>query len=405
VPSKRLLIVDDDVDVANLMARVARAATFETLTAYDAVDIENKVAQFNPDVLVLDLQMPGMDGVQLLNHLVEHAIRLPNMLVSGMGTRTLDTTAQVCKRLGLPLLGRLAKPFEIDAFQRLIEREPDPEPEVEDTPHINPQILATAINSGEIRPWYQPQVYVADGTLAGIEVLAHWISDDGAHIAPEVFVQMAEQSDLISPLTDRILLTAIEEIGDLCQLRGLPLDCRLSVNLSPDLLGDATLPDRVQAMVDNARFDPACLALEVTETGAMLRAEITLDVLTRLHLKGIELSMDDFGTGYTIVKHLYRLPYSEVKIDRSFVTEMNHSTEAQAIVRSIIQMAHGLGLHVVAEGVETLENMTSLRSMGCEIAQGFYIARPMPADALLTWLNSRSDPAAQVYGSTALANT
>ncbi|MDP6388391.1 MAG: EAL domain-containing protein, partial [Alphaproteobacteria bacterium] len=198
-------------------------------------------------------------------------------------------------------------------------------------------------------------------------------------LMPDEFIPLAEESGLISALTDFVLEEAIKQMR-LWRDDGLPMS--VAVNLAPQLLHQMDLPDRVGEMLKSHDMKGDNLILEITETAAMTDTTRTMDILTRFRIKDIGLSIDDFGTGYSSFVQLYRMPFSELKIDKSFVLDMHQDEEAEIIVRSIANLGHNLGLSLCAEGVETRESLDLLRSFGCEKMQGYLVSRPLEADAL-----------------------
>ena len=193
---------------------------------------------------------------------------------------------------------------------------------------------------------------------------------------PADFIPLAEQSGLILPLTWFVLNRALAQTKE---WQKLGLSLTVSVNVPAQMLNDLDFPNRVANTLEELDFPPGKLILEVTETGAMVDSAATIESLTRLRVKGIGLSIDDFGTGYSSLVELYRMPFNELKIDKSFVMECDHSVEARTIVEAIVGLGHKLGMSVCAEGVETEAVLRFLQELGCERAQGFLYSRPLPA--------------------------
>jgi EAL domain-containing protein (putative c-di-GMP-specific phosphodiesterase class I) len=243
--------------------------------------------------------------------------------------------------------------------------------------------LNEALEHGELVVFYQPKLALnghVDGKLEGVEALVRW-NDPlyGGLRAPDEFIPLAERTGLIEPLTWYVLDAAIAQTAA-WHARGMHFS--VSVNLPATMVNDMSLPDRVAGFLGDRGFPSGKLMLEVTETGAMVNSTTTIESLTRLRVKGIGLSIDDFGTGYSSLVELYRMPFSELKIDKSFVLDCDHDPEARTIVEAIVSLAHNLHLSVCAEGVETEQSLRLLRELGCEKAQGYYISRPLSGAAL-----------------------
>jgi len=243
--------------------------------------------------------------------------------------------------------------------------------------------LRAAIERGTLALHYQPQVDVASGRACGVEALVRWPHPERGPIPPDAFIPLAEQTGLIAPLTDWVLAEAVRQ-GRAWQRGGLLLD--VSVNLSMWNLHDPALPERVAGLLRDHGLPPAWLRLELTESALMADPERALEVLTRLAGLGVRLAVDDFGAGYSSLAYLKRLPVDALKIDKGFVRELATDATDAAIVASTVALGHALGLRVVAEGIEDRATWDLLAGMGCDVAQGYYLSRPLPPDALAPWL-------------------
>jgi diguanylate cyclase (GGDEF)-like protein len=242
--------------------------------------------------------------------------------------------------------------------------------------------LSHAIQDDKLVLHYQPKVALADRRVLGLEVLSRWPHPTQGLLPPGRFIGVAEQTGLIGDLTLAAIDIALRVHRCWCAEEWHPV---IAVNVSPQTLRDARFPDVVAALVQASGATPGCLELEITESVIMTDPAQALATLTRLGAMGIRLSIDDFGTGYSSLSYLKKLPVDEIKIDRSFITDLaRHGDET--IVRSTIDLAHNLGLTVVAEGVETRATWDRLAALGCDAAQGFYISPPLPFDEVTTWL-------------------
>jgi len=243
--------------------------------------------------------------------------------------------------------------------------------------------LRAAIAAGALTLYYQPQADLASGRVRGVEALVRWPHPERGLIPPDAFIPLAEQTGLIAPLTDWALGEAIRQCSE---WRRAGLALTVSVNLSVWNLHDVGLPDRIVALLQTHAVPPASLRLEVTETALMADPERALTVLTRLAALGLGVAVDDFGAGYSSLAYLKTLPVDELKIDKGFVHELATDATDTAIVAATVGLGHALGLRVVAEGIEDRASWDQLAGMGCDVAQGYYLSRPQPADALARWL-------------------
>ena len=253
--------------------------------------------------------------------------------------------------------------------------------------------LRTAIDRSGIELHFQPKLDLVANVVCGAEVLARWNHPTRGSVPPIEFIKVAEESGLIRSLTDLVLEGSIGAIAAL-EVRGHRLG--LAVNLSTQDLLDELLCDRVERRLEQFGVEPTRLTLEITEGTLLYDGPRTRSTIERLHQIGVHLSIDDFGTGYSSLSYLRQLPVTELKIDRSFVTNLVVDAQDETIVRSTIDLGHNLGLQVVAEGVETNDVADRLRALGCDIAQGYGICRPLPFDQLATWLVNTSFETRQV---------
>jgi len=244
--------------------------------------------------------------------------------------------------------------------------------------------LRQAIAHNELILYYQPQVDIASGKVLAVEALVRWPRTADDMVSPVEFIPLAEQTGLIRPLTLWVLEQAVRQCG---RWRALGVNLKVSVNLSARNLLDPTLPDMLAKMLTDIQVTADCLMLEVTESAVMLQPERALKILTQLHEMGASLSVDDFGTGYSSLAYLKKLPVCELKIDQSFVFGMVKNENDAIIVRSTIELAHNLGLKVVAEGVEDQETLQLLAILGCDTGQGYLFAQPMPPEDFSRWLS------------------
>jgi diguanylate cyclase (GGDEF)-like protein len=237
--------------------------------------------------------------------------------------------------------------------------------------------LRRGIEMGEILLEYQPKFRLSGGEAVGVEALARWQHPALGRVGPDGFIPLAEQAGLINALTAVVLREAIQQCA---RWRAEGLALRVAVNVSPRSLVDRDLPRMIGRLLDASGVPPQSLQLEITESRAMPSGHGPLAVLDELRTMGVSVAIDDFGTGYSSLVQLQRLPVDEIKIDRSFVANMADSASDAAIVRSTIDLARNLGLLVCAEGVESEDARAQLESMGCELAQGYGLCRPLPAD-------------------------
>jgi len=242
--------------------------------------------------------------------------------------------------------------------------------------------LKDAISNDDLILFFQPQIDFKTGVVCGVEALVRWVHKERGMIPPDEFIGIAEQSGLINNLTMWVLNSALENCAYWC---GKGFDIKMAVNISARNLKDPGFPNEIKILLDKWSVDAGSLVLEITESFVMEDPLEAMKILSHLSNMGISLSIDDFGTGYSSLAYLQKLPVNELKIDKSFVMGMIDSADSTNIVRSIIDLAHNLGLEVVAEGVENQDVWDKLEAMGCEVAQGFYMSKPIPSEEIESW--------------------
>ena len=243
--------------------------------------------------------------------------------------------------------------------------------------------LRAAIEGDDIVVWYQPELELESGRVLALEALVRWEHPHLGLLRPKSFVKMAERTNLIKPLTDRVIELALYQVG---QWSAIGVEVTVAVNISAQVLVDSEFTGRVMEALVKAGVPPQALKLEVTESALMADPIVAREVLTELARLGVAISIDDFGTGYSSLAYLAELPVSEVKIDQSFVSRMAEGSSETIIVNSTIDLAHHLDLRAVAEGVEDPAMLSELEALGCDAAQGYAIGKPMPADEATHWL-------------------
>lgn len=391
IKQPRLLILDDDPEVGHFMVAIAQGVNFEALATTQAEDFFQALETWQPTHIALDLVMPDIDGIEILRQLGESACSATIIIISGIGSRVLEAAYRSAAKHGLTVTDTLSKPFLPEKLRSLLinsrvalasgfsvtkaHRVPSAQQAV------TVVTLITAIKKKEIEVWYQPKINCKTGTLAGFEALARWLHPEVGLILPDHFIPFAEQSGLIDMLTDHIFDQALEWFSTYFSQS----DIFLSLNISAHSLSDMQLADRIMAICQTHAVATDRIILEMTETSAMTDPTTTLDLLTRLRIKGLNLSIDDFGTGYSSMIRLVQLPFSELKVDKMFVINVAQSTESQNVIRAIIGLGHSLGLRITAEGVEDQAAFQFLQDEGCDLAQGYWFAQPMNGAQAAQW--------------------
>ncbi|SCK29339.1 EAL domain-containing protein [Vogesella sp. LIG4] len=383
-----VLVVDDSAvqrhSAVELLRGMGVEQLYEAADGHDALKLL-RMLQPTPAVILLDLEMPGMDGIETAQQLVQEE-NCPSLLIASSAEPSiLNAVAGMAEALGLPLLGTLRKPLTQQTLSlALAHFESTHVKGVAATPP--PQVavpaLAEALQQRQIIPYYQPKIRMADGEVAGLEALARWRQPDGKLVPPVSFIEVAEKNGLIDELT----LTILDQVlHDLVRWHALGFNPTVAINVSAPSLSDRGFGNAIIERTAAANIPPSAIVLEITESALVGDLAAALGTLGRLRLKGFGLSIDDYGTGFSSMQQLSRLPFSELKLDGSFVRHSPDKWQLRTILEAAVSMGQRLGLATVAEGVETQKELALLYSLGCEYAQGYLIAAPMPAAELPAW--------------------
>jgi len=382
----RLLIADSDADTRRIGGDFAAAHGYTIAYAADEAQFRDLVGRFAPTVILIDplgLAPQDFDALRWLG------------LRRGRSTLIVATAQDPCPlapeeihmAYGLEVAMAVAKPLNRSMLEAVLL------PQLVRSRQLCETDLRRAVDRAQLCAHYQPKLRrSAQGwELAGIEALLRWNHPEHGLVYPDDFIELAEAHGLIGALTDYVLQDGIDQIAAWNQ-RGHRLG--LSVNLSAKLLTDVDFADRMCDFLFSRGVAPDQLTLEITESAAFGDPASTLEILSRLRARGIGLALDDFGIGYSSLTQLYKLPFSEVKIDRTIGMEIAQTPAARMIVRAIVDLGHHLGLTVCCEGVESKTSLDVLHQCGCDQVQGYFIARPMASEDLGQWIPGRHEEGA-----------
>ena len=386
-------LIDDEAEMVELLTEVIGLIGLVTEGFTKASVFFEEVKIFSPgSVLILDLNMPEMDGIEVMRRLASMLNPPALILVSGHDAGVLHSAEKLCEAHKLELIASLGKPLHLDTVRSLLKKHMSrslaDSSQVTNASVINisPGEIELAIKNNELVMHYQPQIAVATGMPTGVEALVRWQHPVHGLIYPNSFIEIAEKNGLIGLLTQWVIKSVVNQEKQWLS-KGLVIT--VSVNISAENITSLALPEQLSKLLEDNKLDPTRLILEVTESALMGELVTSLDILTRLRLKGLQLSIDDFGTGYSSLSQLHKVPFTELKVDQSFVGKISVDDEARAIVKTCIMLGHELNMKVVAEGVEDEETLEHLRVMGCDVAQGYYISRPIPESELLLFFRSK----------------
>jgi EAL domain-containing protein (putative c-di-GMP-specific phosphodiesterase class I)/ActR/RegA family two-component response regulator len=387
----RVLIIDDDEYVRSMIGRLlAKLGVTEVREAADGIAgvrlIDGDPRNFH--LAIVDIDMPNSDGMEFLRLMAQRKYAGALMILSGKPAALLNSVQVMAEEYGVNLLGVAQKPPSMALLKNALNscRATALPKRAAFASSYPPEEILSGLDKGEFEAFFQPKVEVATRQLRGCEALARWRHPRAGIVAPGAFIGVIEEAKRMDELTRMMLGQA----ATWCRRwRELGLTLTVSVNLSISSLSDNNMADRTADIVRAAGIEPQDVILEITETLAMTNVLACLESLCRLRLRGFGLSIDDFGTGFSSLQQLTRVPYTELKIDQGFVNGAVTSAERRAVLASSVDIAKKLGLTSVAEGVETQADWELLRELGCQLAQGYFIAKPLSGDEFTTWAVSK----------------
>lgn len=388
----RFLVVEDQGFqrwvTGNMLEGLGAKHVYSAADGRAALDL---LAELNPpvDIVISDLDMPGMDGMEFIRHVGESSSSMSLIVASALDRSLVATVETMARAYGVNLLGTLEKPATAKKLKGLIDAfEPAAERRKAVFEEMSAAEIVEGLRAGQFEPFFQPKVDMLTERVKGAEANARWRHPAKGLIAPGSFISVLEVNGLIDDLTETLLRIASASCR---QWRAAGMDMTVSVNLSLTMLSDTTLADRMRSVVESQDLDPRHVVFEVTESAAAANLAKALENLSRLRMKGFGLSIDDFGTGYSSMERLARVPFTELKIDRTFVHNAHERESSRAMLESSLDVARKLKITAVAEGVENREQWEVLRDLGCPQAQGYYVAKPMDARDFGAWLRERRE--------------
>lgn len=388
LPIQHILIVDDHAFI-----RVTLQVTLEQLgnfSCYQAQSGETAMATLNhnPQIQLIfcDLNMPDEDGITLLTRLAKLRSKLKIILISGEDKEVLQSAQSLGSKFGLHIIGIAEKPITAQRVKHLIQLA-EAETSHQTQPRGHPMeyteaALRDALSNHHVICYFQPQVDLRNGHVVGFEALARIRHPQRGLITPNLFIDLAEDLGLIEQVTEQIVQYALSHFRKWHRHK-----VTLSLNFSASTMASEDFPDWLVQLVKTYHLDPECIICELTETVLSNNPHALIRNLLRLRLMKFKLSIDDFGTGYASLEQLHEIPFNEVKIDQCFVKDFLNNQRSKSVVTNCIQLCSEMKLQTVSEGIEDQATFSALAELGCNIGQGFYIARPLDANDVEAFLN------------------
>lgn len=391
---KILIIEDDNFQSLNLKLNLNELGYDDTVIAHDLASVESAINSVHYDLIFCDIRMPDADGISLLSKYISPEMTKGIIISSAVNDSIQKLTMGMCNQLGYEYVSSLPKPFkrgelqsELEKFQNYTKRDATEHESIV----LSDQEIVNAIHNQQLFAVYQPQFSFLNGKIEGVEALARLEHPEHGILPPYCFIEQLSRLGLMKQAYDTILTNSV---GSLSQVKS---NLRLSININNEML-NTDLYDTTVEICERHSFPLEQLTLELTEEQAFIATPLALENLARLNLNGVSFSIDDFGTGYASLEQLIDLPISELKIDRTFITNIVSDYKNQQITKSALQLSQSLGLHCVAEGVEDQETWEYLKQLGIDSCQGFYTGKPMSIHELTELLPNTANSTLESKG-------
>lgn len=365
-----MLIMDHDgPSLETLLATAARLGC-DHVEADTPEELDTILAVRRPTLAILAFDRPEADGYGALQAIARHGSRPASVLIGAVDPRVFASVRRAAEQRGLPIIGTVNRPIDSIALERLLA------PHLTEAPPVTRDEIVNALAEFEFALAYQPKISIGGDHLdiLGVEAFIRWQHPRRGTLQPRQFLSYVDEYGLVTELTDFVITEAIHQLGS---WRRAGLSMQLAINLSPWLVKDRAFPDRLACLLTEHDVDATQVMLDIAETAGTSDRDLLLDVFARLRILGVGLSLDDFGTGLSSLTELYRMPFSEIKIDRTLLNDVPKERDAEMIVRAMAQLAHSLNIAVCAEGVESREILDFVRSAGFDSAQGRLFCGPV----------------------------
>lgn len=386
---KRICIIDDDPNILHIVSKYAEHLGLAVYSVSTWSDIELSQLKL-AELIILDLSLPDFDGLDIIEHLAQEKLNTPILLCSGHDENVIEAAADVLKTNGLSYAGNLIKPFSFKQFKLMVESYSLPSLPAKAPVFIKAvpredvwdvRRLSEALAQHQFSLCYQPQIYSHTGKLHGVECLARLHTPEHKMVVPDVFIPALDKHGLMDDFTLYIIELGLSQLEKL----DLPPATKIAFNISATSIHEGFLL-RLLACCEKHQIDNSDIVLELTETSTLSMTQDSKKILTKLRIKGFNLSVDDFGTGYATFQEIDSMPFNQIKVDKIFVQSMQHKKSSEVIVSTTIDLAAKLNFTLVAEGVETQQQAEALLGLKCPVVQGYLFARPLSLKDLILFL-------------------
>jgi EAL domain-containing protein (putative c-di-GMP-specific phosphodiesterase class I)/ActR/RegA family two-component response regulator len=393
-PTPVAWVVMRDAELARTIAHALRGEGFDVDIAASGIAPACGLVQTAarlPDVVVTGLRFDDGDGLQLIRTLSRRQHPPAVFIASHQQRAVIKAAVALAEVCNVPLAGVAEQPMEAAAIARALrtfERRPARLVPPSPPPALSRNDLLSFFDRGAVHPWMQPKMRLETSEIVGFEALMRAHDENGHLVMPDRLVGALAANGLLDVATMHMARHAVHFVAT-CLSEGMAISA--SINVSMQSLANLAFCHELAAAVEEVHLDPSWITLEITETDAMSDLQQVIENTARIRMLGFNLAIDDFGTAYSSLFQLSRIPFSELKIERAFVACSDTDASKRAIVRACAQLGQSLGLHVVAEGVETQAELDLVRDCGCTQVQGYLVSKPMPASRAMSWLRALPD--------------
>lgn len=383
-----LLLDDDEFTMLFIEEMLREIGLTDVRTETDGRRALEVIQQQPPGLLIFDLNMPNLDGIEVVRSLADMQFAGAVILLSGADKHILQSTQLLVEQYGIRMLASIKKPASREQLSEALGHYLDQLPEsragyLTAGDELSLEEVRAGITSGQVVPFFQPKVSTSGRKVKGAECLARWRTAEGKVLGPQTFIPVVESHGLSQAFLEALL---VPTLALLAVWRAEGLEFGISINITADNLEQFDLPDYLEREMARHQIPHKYLTLELTEGRLYSNSRAALDVITRIRIKGFNLSIDDYGTGYSNLDSLKKMPFNELKVDRSFIVGAVSDAKTAAILQSTVTLGKALDLRTVAEGVETDRDFALVKSLGIDEVQGFGVARPMPSSDLSAWI-------------------
>ena len=392
LPLRVLVLEDHDFQrsvAVSMLRQLGCQEVFEAVDGVQALDVLHKVGKV--DIALCDLCMDGMDGLEFLQRVGRSGLVGSVIISSSLSADLRRAVQQIVSLLGLEMLGDVGKPMQAPALDVLLKkhlRGSDVVPPVRTPVELaSEDEVRRALREQQLKAWYQPKVNLSTGEVKGVEVLTRWQHPASGILSPAVFMPVLERCGLLDELLFAQMDTSLR-LQQQARSDGFVLN--LAFNLHVTQLTNSDLTSIVKRILQFHNAAGSSMTFELTESGLLESPVTSLETLVRLRMMGCQLSIDDFGAGFSSLQRLCQLPFNEIKLDGEFIRTLKHEPRCRAAISSTLALGESLGMSVVIEGIENKEEHDLLLELGCTSGQGYFYARPMSGEDLLRWLSARA---------------